>query len=113
MKSVAKGLSSFQKSSYLVLEILMHSLGDFEFIVDDLRKHFETRNLELPTENFKLDLTKNALGDYKVIKFIGKGAHGSTFLSRKVTTDNEEDNIRVLKVVEKKSQNSQVVNLSR
>ena len=91
----------------------MQTLGDFEFIVDDLRKHLETRNLEFTTENFKLDLTKNALGDYKVIKFIGKGAHGSTFLSRKVTTENEEDNIRVLKVVEKKSQDSQVVNLSR
>ena len=68
-----KMVSKDKRFSYPLLQMFLPPLGDFELIVEDLRKRLETPDIELPMENIKLDQNKNTFHGHRVIKFLNKG----------------------------------------
>ena len=98
---VSKDLKPHKRFSYPLLQIFLPPLGDFELIVEDLRKRLETPDIELPMENIKLDQNKNTFHGHRMIKYLNKGAFGMTFKSCKVVDDKENAVFRVVKVVQK------------
>ena len=56
--------------------MFMPLLKDFELIINDLKKHLDTPNIEILTDTVKLDMKEHTFNGYKVIKQLGKGAQG-------------------------------------
>ena len=73
LKMVSKDLKEYKRCSYPLLQIFLPPLGDFELIVEDLRKRLETPDIKLPMDKIKLDQNKNTFHGHRVIKFLNKG----------------------------------------